>query len=122
MEVLGEARLFADRLDHQAFVATPIELDIEDRLPRPEIQLALGNRHDDLVMHEHVLEMSIAVVLAAPVMAIVAWVGQQLAGGVVGRSLPGGRSDLVEPLEGIGLDAWLVVVGPESKIVIKGLL
>jgi hypothetical protein len=66
------------------------------------------------VVDEHVLEVRVAVVLAAAVVPVVAALGQQLAGHVVRRRLPARRRDLVEPLQGIGLDAGLVVVHPHA--------
>ena len=45
-----------------------IELGVEDLLPRPEIQLAVGDRHDDLVPHDRALEVRVGIVFAGLVM------------------------------------------------------
>src|SRR5450756_3172347 len=106
--------LLAQHLDDEPFVAAPIELAVQDCLPRPEVEPAVGDRDDDLVVHQQVLEVGVAVVFAAAMVAIVAAVGKQLPGDVVGRRLPGRRRQLVEPLERVGLDAGLVVVDPHA--------
>ena len=62
-----------------------VELAVEDLLPGPEVEPALGHRDDHLVVDEQVLEVRVAVVLAAAVVAIVARVGQQLARDLVRR-------------------------------------
>ena len=54
---------------------------------------------------EQVLEVGVAVVLAAAVVAVVARVGRELAGDVVRRLLPARRCDLVEPLERVLVQA-----------------
>ena len=90
-----------------------VELAVEDRLPRAEVEPALGHRHDHLVVDEQVLQMGVAVVLAAAVVAVVAGIGRELAGDVVGRLLPRRRRELVEPLERVLLDPGLVVVDPD---------
>ena len=76
-----------------------VELGVEDRLPRPEVEPPVGDRQDDLVVDEQVLPVRVAVVLAAAVVAEVAGVGRELARDVVRRLLPRRRRELVEPLE-----------------------
>ena len=61
-----------------------VELAVEDLLPGAEVEPALGDRQHDLVVDEQVLEVRVAVVLAAAVVAVVAGVGQQLARHLVG--------------------------------------
>src|SRR5687767_4824566 len=95
----SDSRLLAEDLDHQPLVAAAVELDVEDRLPRAEVEPPLGDGHDHLVVHEQVLQVRVPVVLAAAVVAVVAGVRQQLARGVVRRFLPARRRELVEPLE-----------------------
>src|SRR4051812_50064994 len=58
--------------------------------------------------------MGVAVVLAAAVVAVVAGIGQELAGDVVGGLLPARGSDLVEPFEGVLVQPGLVVVDPHA--------
>src|SRR5262245_36215183 len=57
----------AHHLDHQPLRAPAIELAVEDRLPRAEVEAPLGDRQDHLVVDQQVLEVSVPVVLAAPV-------------------------------------------------------
>ena len=96
------------------FGPAAVELAVEDLLPGPEVEPPVGDRDDHLVVDEQILEVGVAVVLAAAVVAVVAGVGQQLAGHVVGRLLPARRRDLVEPLERVGLQPGLVVVDPHA--------
>src|SRR5215204_6877587 len=65
----------AHHLDHQPLRAAAVELAVEDRLPRSEIQLPVGDRQDDLVVHQQVLEVRVSVVLASAVMPVVAGIG-----------------------------------------------
>jgi hypothetical protein len=78
----------------EPLVPLPVELGIKDPLPRPEIEPPLGHGHDDLVVHEHRLEVRVAVVFARQVVAI---------GGPRGR-------ELLQPLPDVGVQAALVVV------------
>ena len=80
--MLGETRapsalggLLAEHLDHEPLRPAAVELEVEDRLPRAEVEPALGHRDDHLVVDEQVLEVRVAVVLAAAVVAVVAGVG-----------------------------------------------
>ena len=100
-------------LDDHPLRPAAVELAVEDLLPRAQVEPALGHRHDHLVVDEQVLEVGVAVVLAAAVVAVVAGIGQQLAGHVVGRLLPARRRDLVEPLHHVLVQAGLVVVDPD---------
>ena len=81
----GAGRYSPMHLDHEPLPAAAVELRVEDLLPRAEVEPALGHRQHDLVVDEQVLEVRVAVVLAAAVVAVVAGVGQQLARRLVGR-------------------------------------
>ena len=94
------------------FGPASVELAVEDLLPRAEVQPRVGDRHDHLVVDEQILQMRVAVVLAAPMVAVVTRIGQQVASDVAVGLLPARRSDLVEPLEDVGLKPGLVVVDP----------
>src|SRR6188474_729353 len=108
------AALLAHRLDHQALGAAPVELAVEDLLPRTEVESAGGDRDDRLLVDKQVLQMRVAVVLATPVVAVVAVVGKQFPGDRVGGRLPARRGDLVEPFEHVLVQAGLVVVDPDA--------
>src|SRR5215210_3018247 len=78
----------SQNLDHQPLAAAPVELGVEDRLPGTEVQPAVGDRQDHLMMDQEVLEVGVAVVLAAAVVAVVAGIRQQRSGHLVGRGPP----------------------------------
>ena len=61
----GVGALLPQDLDDHPFGPPPVELRVEDLLPRAEIEASGGHRDDHLVMDEQVLEMAVAVVLAA---------------------------------------------------------
>lgn len=63
--------LLANRLDDHTFAPLAIELRVENLLPWPQIQLPVGDWQDHLMVHDKVLEMGFAVILARPMMAIV---------------------------------------------------
>ena len=67
------------------------------------------------MVNQQVLQMRVAVVLTAAVVAIVARVGQQLLRHLVARLAPARRRQLVKPLEHIGLDPRLVIVDPHGR-------
>src|SRR5215471_8836946 len=56
--------------DHP-LIPLAIKLRIKDPLPRSKVQLARGDRHDDLVMDQQRLQMRVAIVLAGLVMLVV---------------------------------------------------
>ena len=72
--------LLPDDLDQHALPPAPVELAVEDLLPRPEVQPAARDRDDDLAAHHLPLEVRVGVVLAGAVVAILAdrRVGRQL--------------------------------------------
>src|SRR5712671_5497190 len=47
----GILSLLADNLDHHALLAPPVELAIEDLLPRSKIQFAARDRDDDFAAY-----------------------------------------------------------------------
>ena len=75
----AERRSLPKHLDDHPLGPPAVELAVEDLLPGAEVEPAVGHRHDHLVVHEQVLQMGVAVVLAAAVVAVVARVGEQLA-------------------------------------------
>jgi tyrosine-protein phosphatase SIW14 len=76
--VLGRGRsrpapggsLFSDDLDKDPFLTPSVELAVEDLLPGAEVQLAVGNSHDDLPAHDLALQVGVGVVLAGVVVPI----------------------------------------------------
>ena len=67
-----------DRFHDDPLATLTVELGIEDLLPWFEIQLAGGDGHDDLVVHEDGLQVGVAVVLAGPMMFVVRPRGREL--------------------------------------------
>src|SRR3954453_3277209 len=64
-------RSLPNHLDDHPLGAPAVELAVEDLLPRPQVEPAVGDRHDHLVVDEQVLQVRVAVVLAAAVVAVV---------------------------------------------------
>ena len=62
--------LFPDQLDQNSFSATSVELAIENLLPRPKIETALGDGHDDFTAHHLSFEVGVAVVLAGLIVPV----------------------------------------------------
>src|SRR5438034_10753148 len=62
--------LLADDLDKHAFLATAVELAVEDLLPGPEIQLSRGHRNDHFTAHHLTLNMRVGVVLSCSVVMV----------------------------------------------------
>ena len=91
-----------------------VELAVEDLLPRTEIEPALGDRDDHLVVDEQVLEVGVAVVLAAAVVAVIAGVGQQLARDLVAGSCQLGGASLSSHSSASAWMPGLVVVDPDA--------
>src|SRR3954471_9776868 len=61
---------FPDDLHEDALRPPSIELPVEDLLPRPEIELAVGDRHDHFPAHDLALEVGVGVVLARAVVVV----------------------------------------------------
>src|SRR5439155_8726479 len=89
-------RSLADHLHQHALLAPPVELAVEDALPRSEVELPRGHRHHHLASHHLALEVGVGVVLAGVVVAV-------LIGGRVGR-------EPLEPALVVAMEAALVVV------------
>src|SRR5262245_59601161 len=53
--------LIPDHLDHQPLRPAPVELDVEDGLPRPQVQPPLGDREHHLLVGKQVLQVRVAV-------------------------------------------------------------
>ena len=65
-------RLLSDDLNKHPFAPPPIELTVEYSLPRAEIELAAGYRHNDFPSHDLPLQMRVAVVLAGEIVPVLA--------------------------------------------------
>ena len=63
--------LFSHYLNDDAFIALPVELGIENLLPRSEVQFPVGDRHDDFVVNDQRFKVSISIVLARLVMQVI---------------------------------------------------
>ena len=61
---------FAEDLDQDALRSVAVELAVEDLLPGPEIEPALGDRHDDLAAHDGAFQVGVGVVLAGAVVVV----------------------------------------------------
>jgi hypothetical protein len=76
------SKIYSDSFPHHfnddAFSPLSIKFGIIDGLPRSQIQLSMRNWQNNLVMHEQIFEMCIAVHLACAVMMIVRPLGRQL--------------------------------------------
>ena len=63
--------LFAHHFNDDAFRPLPVELGVINLLPGAEIQLPVGHRNDDLVMHEQALQVGIAVGFAGAMVPVI---------------------------------------------------
>lgn len=64
-------RLFTDDFDNHAFAPHAVEFSVIDLLPCAQIKTAIGNRQQDLMMHQQVFQMRVAVVFAGLVVAVI---------------------------------------------------
>ncbi len=71
MEFGGAGQLFADDFHDDPFGALPVKLTVEDALPGAGVDLAPGNRHDDLVVQQQIFEVGVGVVFSRLVMPVV---------------------------------------------------
>src|SRR5207244_11590476 len=65
-----------DDLHHHPLLPPPVELGVEDLLPRAEVELPLRDRQDHLVVDQRALQVRVGVVLTRLVVAVVAWRGE----------------------------------------------
>src|SRR5688572_27809941 len=63
--------LLTHHLHHHALLPLAVELGVEHLFPRPEIELAGGDRQHHLMPHERALEMGIGIVFASLMMLVV---------------------------------------------------
>ena len=63
--------LLPNDLDQHPLAPAAVELAVEDLLPRAEVELALGDGHDDLAAHDLPLQVGVGVVLAGAVVVVV---------------------------------------------------
>ena len=61
--------LLPDDIHQHLLSAAPVELRVEDRFPRAEVQPSLGDRYHDFAAHYLSLAMRVAVVLTGAVVA-----------------------------------------------------
>ena len=93
--------LLADHFDQYPFAPQPVELAVEDLLPRAEIEFAVGDRDDDLPAHDLPLQVRVRVILARPVVV------------VLGRGRM--RRELLQPDFVIVMETALVVVDENGR-------
>jgi len=60
----------ADDLDEHALSSAPVELAVKDLFPRPEVQLALRDRHNHFPAQDLPLQMRVGIVLARAIVMI----------------------------------------------------
>ena len=92
--------LLPDDLHQDALSSAAIELTVEDLFPRAEVELALGDGHDDLAAHDLAFHVGVGVVLAGAVMAVLA-----------GRRV---RGEFFKPLVVVGEQALFIVVDVDA--------
>lgn len=69
--LLGAANvLLADDLDEDSFAASAIKFVVEDVFPRAEVQLAVGDRYDDLAAHDLSFVVSVGVVFSGSIVQV----------------------------------------------------
>src|SRR5574341_2188657 len=64
------ANLGSNHLDEHALLPPPVELPVEDLLPRAKIEPASGDRHHHFPSHHLALQVRVGVVLAGVVVAV----------------------------------------------------
>jgi hypothetical protein len=67
-----KSRLFPNDLHQHPLLSAPVELPVQDLLPRPEVQPPLGYCHHDFPPHDLPLDVRVGVVLAGVVVALLA--------------------------------------------------
>jgi hypothetical protein len=66
----GPEASLADDFDQHSFAPPPIELTVEDLLPRTEVELAARDRHHHIAPHHLALKVCVPVVLPRPVVLV----------------------------------------------------
>src|SRR5690606_67620 len=61
---------FPNNLHQDTFLTAPIELTVENLLPRPKIKTPIGDGHHDLAPHDLALHMRVSIVLTSTIMMI----------------------------------------------------
>ena len=87
----------ANDLHKHALFTLPIELVVEDMLPRSKVQLPIGNRHHDLAAHDLPFVMSISIVLAGAIVMV-----------TLGRRIE--RGQFLQPCVVVVMQAGFVVI------------
>src|SRR5262249_34886768 len=100
--------LFPEDFDQHPFRPTAVELAVEDLLPRPAVEPALGDGHDDLASHDLPLQVGVGVVLARAVVEV------DVGGGVEG-------CQPLEPALVVLVQAGLVVVDEDRGRDVHGI-
>ena len=66
----GRLRLLADDFYQHSFLATAVELAIENLFPRTEVESSLGDRDGDVAPHNLALVMRIGVIFAGAIVMV----------------------------------------------------
>ena len=61
-----------NHLHQHSLASPPVELPVEDLLPRPKVQLTIGHCHHDLAAHDLPLDVHIGIVFPRIVMPVLA--------------------------------------------------
>jgi hypothetical protein len=67
---IEQSTSLADYLDQHSFSPFSVEFAVENLFPRPEIEFALRDCHDDFATHDLTLQMGVGVVFASSVVFI----------------------------------------------------
>ena len=71
-----DSKSIADDVYQHPFSAAAVEFAIEDLFPRPKIQFAGRDRHNDFAAHDLAFHVSVGIVLAIAVVLVVPARGQ----------------------------------------------
>src|ERR1035441_6571515 len=100
-------RLFSDDLNQRAFLASAVELAVEDLLPRSKVELAAGDGNHHFASHHLPLHVRVRIVFAGAVVPV-------LRGRLVGR-------EPFEPFLVIRVQARLIVVDEHGSRDVHGI-
>src|SRR5207302_6170824 len=95
---------FSHNFHNHALVSLPVELRVENPLPRAQIELAPGNGYDDFMMDQQRLQVGIAVILTGLMMLVVL----------------AKRSQMLQPLVDVFDQAALIVVDVDARSNVHG--